>query len=258
MKKTALFACALAAGLGLATAGAEAATDWTGYYAGLNVGAFVGDSDANTHAASAGTYFANTSVTSIQAHGTQKLSPFGFTGGAQAGYNYQTGHWVLGIETDASGNTASDSKSTTVVYPCCSPSTYTISQKVSNDWAVSLRPKLGYAFDNTPIGDLLGYVSAGVVASEINYKSTFSDNFGLNAYESQNVSELHAGWSVGAGAEVALNSRWSIRPEYMYTDYGKVRPTGTLGATGGWTAPMEHSADLTSSVFRIGANYRFH
>lgn len=256
MKKI-LPACAIAVALGLG-AQAQAATDWTGYYAGLNVGAFVGDSEANTHAANAGTYFANSSVTSILANGTQKLNPLGFTGGAQGGFNYQTGHWVLGLEADASGSTASDSKSTTVVYPCCAPSTYTITQKVSNDWSVSVRPKLGYAFDNSPIGDILGYVTAGVVASQINYESTFSDNYGMNAYESQNVSEFHAGWSVGAGAEVAITPRWSIRPEYMYTDYGKVRPTGTLNAAAATAAPMEHSADLTSSIFRVGVNYRFH
>lgn len=191
------------------------------------------------------------------ANGKQNLSPLGFTGGAQGGYNFQTGHWVLGIEADASGSTASDSKSTTVVYPCCSPSTYTLTQKVSNDWAVSLRPKMGYTVDNTPIGDILGYVSAGIVASQINYESTFTDNYGMNAYESQNVSEFHAGWTIGAGAEVALNPNWSIRPEYLYTDYGKVRSTGTLRASS-TTAPMEHSADLTSSVFRVGVNYRFH
>ncbi|MER2520513.1 MAG: outer membrane beta-barrel protein [Bdellovibrionales bacterium] len=256
MKKL-ISTCAIAAIIAI-SAHAHAATDWSGFYAGLNAGAMLGESSANTHAANIGNYFANSSVTSIIANGTQKLNPLGVVGGAQGGYNYQTGHWVLGLEGNASGSTASDSKSTTVVYPCCSPSTYTISQKVSNDWAVSLSPKIGYAFDSTPIGDILGYISAGVVASQINYESTFSDNYGLNAFESQNVSEFHAGWSVGTGAEVALNSHWSVRPEYMYTNYGKVRPTGTLNANGGSTAPMEHSADLTSSIFRVGVNYRFH
>lgn len=255
MKKL-LSTCALAAILGLA-AQAHAATDWSGYYAGLNVGGFFGDSEAYTHAANAGTYFANSSVTSILANGKQKLSPLGFTGGAQGGYNFQTGRWVLGIEADVSGSTASDSKSTTVVYPCCSPSTYTITQTVSNDWAVSLRPKIGYAVDNTPVGDILGYVSAGVVGSQINYESNFSDNYGNSAQEAQNISEFHAGWTLGAGAEIALNSSWSLRPEYLYTHYGKVRPTGTLNTNAGWVAPMEHSADLSSSVFRVGVNYRF-
>lgn len=232
-------------------------TSWNGFYVGGNVGGTFGDATARTNANATGnTYFANSSITSLAANGKQSLSPVGFTGGIQGGLNRQIGNWVVGVEGDFGTDTSSDDKSTTVVYPCCGPSTYTLKQKVSTDWAMSVRPKIGYAFNNTFVGDVLGYVTGGLVVSQMNYKSTFSDNFGQNAYENVSKSDLAVGWSIGLGTEIALDSRWSVRPEYMYTDYGSVSSTGTLNGTAGATDPMSHSAELVSNIIRVGVNYK--
>jgi outer membrane immunogenic protein len=236
---------------------APVATNWDGFYVGGNVGGTFGDGTAKTGSTFSGSgYFAQTSVDSINANGKKSLSPVGFTGGIQGGYNHQIGNWVVGVEGDFGSDTASDSSSVTVVYPCCGPSTYTINQKVSSDWAMSIRPKAGYTFNNTFVGDVLGYITGGLVVSQMNYKEVFNDNFGQGAHEAVSTSDIAVGWSVGLGTEVALNSRWSVRPEYMYTDYGSISPSGRVTNNSGAFNSMSHSADLTSNIFRIGVNYK--
>src|SRR5437899_10016566 len=65
--------------------------DWTGFYVGVNAGIGVGR-DLTTISAPA------TNFTEISYQ-----SPFGALGGVQAGYNWQAGHWVFGVEADIQG-----------------------------------------------------------------------------------------------------------------------------------------------------------
>src|SRR5215472_7643435 len=86
----------------LALSGMSAAqTDFKGFYVGGYVGGAHGSSDAQTTTVFSPTgYFATTSVPAIATAGAQTLSADGFSGGGQAGYNFQTRNLVLGPETD--------------------------------------------------------------------------------------------------------------------------------------------------------------
>jgi outer membrane immunogenic protein len=64
------------------------AYDWSGFYLGVNVGLGLGRDLSNI-----------TNITALQSS-TAYLGPIGAIGGAQAGYNWQTGDWVFGLETD--------------------------------------------------------------------------------------------------------------------------------------------------------------
>src|SRR5258708_9194668 len=57
------------------------------------------------------------------------------------------------------------------------------------------------------------------------------------------------GWTLGAGAEVALPSNWSARLEYLYTDYGSRSVSFPLGA-------QRFTSDLVTQSIRLGFNYR--
>src|SRR5215470_6186126 len=61
--------------------------DWTGFYVGAHIGA--GWTDNNS----------------------------GFVGGGQAGFNYQVGQWVLGVEGQLSGTSIKDSASAALIGP---------------------------------------------------------------------------------------------------------------------------------------------
>ena len=81
--------------------------------------------------------------------GSENLSPDGFNGGVQAGYNWQAGNTVFGIETDIQGASSEDNKT------CfdCGPG-LTVNSKLP--WFGTVRGRLGYA-----VGPSLFYATGG-------------------------------------------------------------------------------------------------
>jgi len=113
--------------------------------------------------------------------------PSGFVGGAQAGYNFQTGPWVFGIEGDIQGTGASDTFAP---------------WKFSNPWFGTVRGRAGYAVNN-----ILFYGTAGLAFGELS-----GQTFGLTE------SHTNAGWTVGLGAEFGFAPNWSAKVEYLFVD----------------------------------------
>jgi outer membrane immunogenic protein len=114
--------------------------------------------------------------------------PSGFLAGAQAGYNWQTGPWVFGIEGDIEVTGADDTFAP---------------WKFSNPWFGTVRGRAGYAFNN-----ILFYGTAGLAFGELR-----GETFG-------GFTESHtsAGWTAGVGAEFGLAPNWSAKLEYLYVD----------------------------------------
>ena len=142
--------------------------------------------------------------------------PSGVLGGLQAGYNWQNGAWVAGIEADIQLNSADDTFA---------------AWKFSNPWFGTLRGRVGYAFNN-----ILLYGTGGLA-------------FGaLKAQLPGGLSETNtsAGWTVGVGAEVALNQNWSAKVEYLYVDLSEKNFLMT-GMSNGYQF----------NTLRVGVNYRF-
>jgi outer membrane immunogenic protein len=235
------------------------ATTWTGFYAGVNAGGAIGSSNAQTATVYTSTgYFQPTSVPVVNTTGNQNFNPVGGSGGAQFGYNWQIApHWILGAEADFGALEASASASGTTVYPCCSPTYFTITQTVSTDWMATVRPRIGYT---TGKRGLL-FISGGAAETLLHYLSHFTDDNSA-ANELANASVLKTGWIAGAGWEYALNKRWSARAEYLYADFGSVSNVGSVFTYGAPSTPVPatvftHTATLTSNIFRIAADYRF-
>src|SRR5262249_34155070 len=79
----------------------RSAYDWTGPYAGINVGAAFGSYHPTTTIIPNASYINHPrDVAAINAAGVQAIKPLGFLGGIQAGYNWQFGKLVLGLEAD--------------------------------------------------------------------------------------------------------------------------------------------------------------
>jgi outer membrane immunogenic protein len=125
--------------------------------------------------------------------------PSGFAGGAQAGYNWQMGSWVFGVEGDIEASAANDTFAP---------------WKFSNPWFGTLRGRAGYAISN-----VLFYGTGGLAFGELT-----GQTFGLSE------SHTTAGWTAGLGAEVGLAPHWSAKIEYLYVDLSSsqfVTVTGT-------------------------------
>ena len=236
--------------------GAWAQTDWKGFYIGANVGGNLSRTDATTTTVFSPTgYFNITSPPAIAALSPQHPDSNGFVGGGQAGYNFQSGALVFGLEADIGAMTGSDTSSGTGVYPCCAPTTFTVAQRMEHSWLFTARPRVGVT-----AGKALFYFTGGLAVTNFNYRELFTDTF-ATAHESAVIDETKMGWTAGGGLEYQVRQHWSLKGEYLYADFGDERVTSTnltAPAAVAWpTSVFTHRADLRSHIFRFGVNYRF-
>ena len=233
----------------------EAVYNWTGWYAGGNIGYSWGNGDSNytdPGFASAGL------PTSFS--GSQKID--GIIGGGQIGYNWQANStWVFGLEADFQGSGAkgSISNSNSYSYDCEGTCTAKINQnqEVKILWFGTVRGRAGVLVTPT----MLLYGTGGLAYGRISVSGTVTDTFpGCNpaicnwAYGN---SATNVGWTLGAGVEGAIpNTRdWTWKVEYLYIDFGSISGTGhdpDFSSTYSW------SAKVTDNIVRVGVNYRFH
>jgi len=141
--------------------------------------------------------------------------PSGFSVGVQGGYNWQSGPVVFGLEADIHASGANDTFA---------------AWKFSNPWFGTVRGRVGYALNN-----VLFYGTGGLAFGELRAQA-----LGLSE------SHASAGWTVGAGAEMALAQNWTAKIEYLYVDLSDSR----FAITG-----MPNGARF--GVVRLGVNYRF-
>jgi len=232
------------------------AFSWTGLYIGVNGGGAWGDSDLSTATIFSPTgYFAASSVPAINAVGQQHVNPSGGTAGGQVGYNWQSGVVVYGVEADIEWLGLSGTATGSAVYPCCAPTSFTVSSSMKSDWLFTLRPRLGFAANNW-----LLYVTGGLAVANVKANFLFTDNF-ATALEAAAISETKVGWTAGVGAEYAFAGRWSAKVEYLHVDLGSTSVTSTNLTA--FTPPIAfptnvfgHSVNLTTDIVRAGINFR--
>lgn len=247
---------------------AVAAYNWAGWYVGINAGGAFGHSnDPTSTVVSPLGYFNVTSVPVVNAVGNQTSDPKGFTGGIQAGYNWQTGNWVAGIEAEFDYFGLKGSNTGSGIFPCCAPSGFTITSSIKTTWLATVRGRLGFAANNW-----LFYATGGAAFTNLKGNFTYTDNCfqvpacggapgGPFTTEAAAFSKTKAGWALGTGVEAGLWDRWTVKAEYLYVDFGRVSAVGAISAPPGIVPaaannPFTHSVDLRSHIVRVGLNYR--
>ena len=83
---------------------------------------------------------------------------------------------------------------------------------------------------------------------------------GLNPTGYVSPSQVQTGWTVGAGAEYALNRHLSFKAEYLYVDLSQANlgtPGGTFTAPGVTLYNASVGEKTDANVVRVGLNYRF-
>ena len=161
---------------------------WTGFYVGGELGWIRTDPEYTTGAVLLGTPFLVSATTGKS----------GLSYGALAGYNYQAGNVVLGIEGDFEGWTVG-----TIRYTAITGDFLTAQSK----WGGSVRGRLGYAADRA-----LFFVSGGAafVSNETSIPFT-----GISI----GADDTRVGWTVGAGIDYALTNNWFTGFEYRYSQF---------------------------------------
>jgi outer membrane immunogenic protein len=199
---------------------------WTGFYVGLQAGYGWGTTRASYTAAwrdPTTNPFAGVEAASAS------LSPIGFAGGGYAGFNYQLGPVVAGIEGDISFASV---KGTTLAVVESSLGTLG-----------SVRGRLGL-----PLAEWLVYVTGGVAFGDPKLK----DALGYNIEWKGNTT----GWVAGIGVEYAFMPNLIGRMEYLYTDFGGKTRVYTQRA-GTLTVNETENGSFSYSVTRAGLAYKF-
>lgn len=200
------------------------AFNWSGAYVGVNLGYGGGEF---------GHPFAATEeVLGEPLDGSLDISAGGFLGGVQAGYNWQSGSFVYGVEADfqGSGIDAMDNLDLNIG---------SVELGTEVEWFGTIRARLGMAATDS----LLAYVTGGAA-----YGRTHS-SLSLNGSEVAGEKNTEWGWTAGAGVEYAVTNNVTLKTEYLYTDLGKA----TLFADD--FVSLEN--DVAFHTVRFGINYKF-
>jgi outer membrane immunogenic protein len=227
-------------------AAAVVSVDWTGFYVGGNVG---GVWSRSTIDYTASTFF--TASSQISADGSPRLNDSSIMGGVQAGANWQTGAFVLGIEADINSVRVRHSSTVTQATAPGLSLGYTVSESVASNWLFTFRGRGGMTF-----GNALLYVTGGLAVADNKFtQSSFFPNCPCGV--SGEASGAKVGWTIGAGIEYAVAPAWSLKAEYLYVDLGKQTFADNLAAFGFPQASFTHEEHLRESIARVGLNYRF-
>jgi outer membrane immunogenic protein len=226
---------------------------FTGFYAGANVGGVLG-----------GTKYLETpsgafgpAAAVVQAVGTSSTAPRGVLGGLEAGYNWQFGHFVLGIETDFSGwdmssnsgQAGSGTAPPVFGLPAGKVITYSSSNTVTSNWLYTLRPRVGFAN-----GNMLTYLTAGLAVTDLRFSQSIT--MGTCAPTlTGSASNTVVGWTAGGGVEYALSWNWFIKAEYLYASFSNQNAAQVTGAFPTLTGTA--TANLNANILRAGFDYRF-
>jgi outer membrane immunogenic protein len=210
-----IFACLLIGCAAPASAGdyKGRGLSWTGFYLGAHVGG-------------AGSTIDWTYRTGLE---TADHDGSGAFGGAQVGYNMQSGAWVFGIEGDISAAGIDGST------PCPNPIF-----KCASDITMlgSVRLRAGYALSN-----LMVYATGGFGFGQVEIYTQVPPG------PKASTEKTRTGWTIGGGLEYGMGGGWSLKAEYLYYDLGDhpciVDNVQTV------------DADVGVHTGKVGLNFRF-
>jgi outer membrane immunogenic protein len=264
----------LATAVASATAFASTANagPWDGWYIGLNAGGGWGNGDVtySGDGGGGGDRLLNSSlggISSLAANTyTTAHDTSGFTGGAQLGFNWTSGSWLFGVETDIQYSDLSD---TFQAGSDAAPHAIFLDAERSLDWFGTLRARFGVMASPS----MLLYATGGLAYGGTDQTATLSRSATFAAFAtggttpltcqsgvpciSDSASSTAAGWALGGGLEFALGSMTTLRGEYLHVDLGEesVRMVAVAPSTGTGFATAEF--DNTYDVVRVGLNFKF-
>jgi outer membrane immunogenic protein len=194
---------------------------WTGLYIGAHVG--YGETDMS----------GCIECDEASVADPDELDLNGIVGGLHAGYNYQTGNIVVGLEGDVDFTDWSDKDT--------SSSDSTDKQKANVDTLGTVRARLGVASDET-----LFYLTGGVAWSDAKWKSMRGDSTDTAHFDD-------AGGVIGGGLEHMVFQNVSVRAEGLYYFFDDRQSVADFNEG----SPGEHVTLDDMWQVRVGVSYHF-
>jgi len=157
---------------------------------------------------------------------------YGGTLGLHAGYDYYGDGYMVGIEADGA--------LTTVHHDTMD----SFGAKNSSDmlWMATLRGRIGAPVTK----DVLLYATGGLAVAELRMERGPD----LTGRAPGNYSNVHWGWTLGAGAEFAVTDNILLRGEYLYMDLSEERYRVARGLP-----PIDNT--YSGHMIRTALSYKF-
>lgn len=226
-------------------------SNWTGGYIGGHFGWGTGRADTTFTPLPTAAQFVDMAPTTL------RPDPSGLSGGAQGGYNWQTGHFVVGGEADFSWSRMSGTATVTPIIKNNGtpfPGVGFLTAHQDTKWFGTVRLRAGAAF-----GRVFLYGTGGLAYGHVNYSA--NSDFrpvgppGPFRYPAS-LSKTKTGWTVGGGGEVRINQHWSWKAEYLYYDLGNLSFTANPVPA---NPPFQvaYRWETKAHTFNTGVNFRF-
>jgi outer membrane immunogenic protein len=229
---------------------------WSGFYFGLNAGAsFRGSDTATTIGTNAFLAFPP-----VFAPRSLQVGETGFVGGAQAGYNWQAGALVFGVEADI--QLADGGKRASFVGADLGGGfaglTLTTTARASLDYFGTLRARLGF----TPVDRMLIYATGGLAYGQAKLSNSVIVPQAPAVSWAGSASSTKMGWALGAGMEFAVTNNVTLKAEYLHVNLGHVT-SYAAGNAAVRAIPALDGVDyvarkaMRSDIARVGFNYKY-
>lgn len=219
-----MFSYTQAADIGVEAAPAPVAyaaePSWTGFYLGVSGGLGMFSADVTEYQEETTNY------------GSVQLDEFGGVYGVQAGFNYQFGNAVIGLEGDFSGTTFDEDF-------WYDDRDYVFSSEW--DWLATVRARAGLA-----IGNALVYATGGVAF--VDQKTIVSDD-PTDPDDTQVSDDIRTGLVAGVGAEFMVTNNFTVKGEYLFV--------GLEDDTVFTADDDDATVDSDAHIIRVGVNYLF-
>jgi high affinity Mn2+ porin len=235
-----------AAESGGSSSGAQPAVSWAGFYAGVNFG---GGFPMNVgERIQAGSGFTS-SAYDLYPPSRERS---GVTFGAQAGYGWQFGSWVVGLGTDFNffdgrGGMSGIFPASPAYWPLGARS-YALSYATPANYFASLKARFGYAFDR-----MLVYATGGVAAGGARGPAKLLINSGMpeDYFTAGTSQSSRMKYILGAGLEYAVTNDWSLRLEYLFLSQSLNTQLFDNGANTQYFSKVRNE----NNIVRLGLNY---
>ncbi len=207
---------------------------WTGGYVGVQAGYGWGDESDNQSIA----------FPDPDPLPGDEFDMDGFLGGVHAGFNWQMGALVLGVEGDVEFSTYEGD--TDFDYVTVPDEGFAGTLSMESDWQASLRLRAGFAIDR-----LLIYGTGGVAFADAEQSSTgreYDDGGPVGPTFSDSDDQTLIGWTAGIGLEYAFTDNFTARVEGRYADFGEE----DFNIDG-----QEIEAGFDQWAVRVGVSYKF-
>jgi outer membrane immunogenic protein len=233
--------------------------NWTGFYVGGNAGYAWADpfitSNFSCTAVPGCPVNVPLNLLNVAVGATGPLSAKGFTGGVQAGYNWQNGSMLFGVEADINAFSVKGSRSAAIA-STTSTSIFNPSTSISTDWLSTLRGRAGFVVAPA----VLLYATGGLAVAKATLSNTYTttNDPADVAAGASSTSKTLVGWTVGGGVEWALSRNWSVKGEYLYADLGSISAaTAVTQVASPSPNILATSTHLRTNIARAGINYKF-